>query len=233
MIKTYDGVRWSAEHPSDDASSDDAALPAVRQRTLVVVEDDLDLRIALEKVLKLAGYHVRGFASAEAVLEALDRGLDVDCILSDVRLPQLSGVDLARKLSHLGHSVPLVLMTGYSDVAAAVEGMKAGASDFIEKPMSADRLVQVVGAAVASRQEHLFGDEARSRRHAFQTLNERQRQIFDCICQGLTSKEIARNLEMSHRTVENHRTIIMDKLQACSLADLIRIKLTIKIRSGQ
>jgi two-component system response regulator FixJ len=152
-------------------------------------------------------------------------------VITDVRLQSISGLDLIDRLSKLGLSIPIILITGFADVETAVKAMKAGAADFISKPLDLDRLRDVVENAVTSRRALPIFDQALADSRRLSTLTDRQKQVLELVCEGMTSKEIAMALGMSFRTVETHRAMMMDKLGVTSLAQLIQIKLNSDLSS--
>ncbi|MGV8952494.1 MAG: CheR family methyltransferase [Cypionkella sp.] len=188
-----------------------------------IVDDELPIRAALRDTLEAENFSVLDFATAEAFLLAyLPTG--TECLLVDAYLPGISGVDLIRKLHALGHCLPTIMITGSSDVGMAVDVMKAGAMDFLEKPIGADELVAAVRRALDTSKEanraaswhndavgHLAG------------LTKRQRQIMDLVLAGHPSKNIAADLKLSQRTVENHRAAIMQRTGTKSLPALARL----------
>ncbi|MEO8683274.1 MAG: CheR family methyltransferase, partial [Devosia sp.] len=193
-----------------------------------VVDDELPVRTALRDALESEGLSVLDFATAEAFLLAYSPTGE-ECLLVDAYLPGLDGIELIRKLRELGHSLPTIMITGSSDVTMAVDVMKAGAMDFIEKPVGTDELVIAVRRALATSQDdnrtagwhndavsHLAG------------LTKRQRQIMDLVLAGHPSKNIAADLNLSQRTVENHRAAIMLRTGTKSLPALARLVIAAK-----
>lgn len=190
--------------------------------TVAMIDDDAAVLDSLRMALASQGITVRPFNSAEAFLALADKG-DITCIVSDVRMPGMSGLELQRALAASGSALPLILMTGHGDIAMAVLALKDGAFDFIEKPFDDARLAESILKATAA------GDKQRSRRAAqaetaarMADLTERQRQVMELVVQGLSSKEIAQSLGISPRTVENYRAWVIEKMGASNLADLVR-----------
>ncbi|MET3900930.1 two-component system CheB/CheR fusion protein [Devosia sp. UYZn731] len=188
-----------------------------------IVDDELSIRSSLREVLESEGLSVLDFATAEAFLLAYSPTGD-ECLLVDAYLPGLNGVEVIHKLRALGHGVPTIMITGSSDVTMAVDAMKAGAMDFIEKPVSADELLAGVRRALdtcrdASRIAN-WHDEAAGH---LAGLTKRQRQIMDMVMAGHPSKNIAADLNISQRTVENHRAAIMERTGTKSLPALARL----------
>jgi two-component system response regulator FixJ len=205
--------------------------PSTTNYKIAIVEDDRDLLEGLSKFLKSLGHRVRGFSSPVEFLGALEWTPNIDCVITDVRLQSISGLDLIDRLSKLGLSIPIIMITGFADVETAVKAMKAGAADFISKPLDLDRLRDVVENAVTSRRALPIFDQALADSRRLSTLTDRQKQVLELVCEGMTSKEIAMALGMSFRTVETHRAMMMDKLGVTSLAQLIQIKLNSDLSS--
>ncbi len=194
-------------------------------RTIAVVEDDAAVLQVITAFLRSTGVRTRGFPSAEAFLDALDWSPELDCVISDVRLGKIDGIELIERLRSAGMSVPVVLITGHGDVALAVRAMKAGAQDFIEKPFEPEHLASAAETAI--RRSKSIGSrfsEVVQARASLDRLTDRQKEVVDLIAAGLTSKEIGCELRMSYRTVETHRFNLMEKLGISSLAELIRLK---------
>lgn len=188
-----------------------------------VVDDDASFRTAIERRLKLAGYDVATYASA---LELLDRlpGNEPGCILLDVQIPGLSGPELQSRLAELGSTVPIVFLTGHADTATTVRAIKAGAEDFLTKPVSSEQLIDAIERALA-RQEAARGQRGKLDllRALVSSLTPRERQVFDLIVRGKINKQIAYELGTTERTVKAHRHQVMEKMQVHSLAELVSI----------
>lgn len=187
------------------------------------VEDDEATREALAFVLRAAGVDVRPHASAEQLLAAYDP-LPAHCVVADIRLPGLSGLELQERLRVEFPELPFILITGHGDVPLATRAFKAGAIDFIEKPVDASALLSAVERAFTIARDVVRGRERRagiSRRLA--TLTPREREVMDRIVIGATNKLVAAELGISPRTVEIYRRRVMEKMQARTLADLVRM----------
>jgi two-component system CheB/CheR fusion protein len=188
-----------------------------------VVDDDHQVREAIRSVLEEGGYRVEAYSSCEDFLAAYRPGVEA-CLLIDARLPGMDGLELLQRLHATGDLLPAIMITGSGDVPTAVKAMKAGASDFIEKPFSRDEIL--AGIARALEQS---GDAAKlsswrdHAAHQVASLTERQRQIMDLVLAGHPSKNIATDLGISQRTVENHRASIMHKTGVNSLPALARL----------
>ena len=189
------------------------------QTVHAVVDDDAPLRDSLVFLLTSMGHTAIGHESPRAFLE-LAASLADGCIITDVRMPEMSGVDLLRSLRAAGSLLPVVVMTGHGDIAMAVEAMKLGAVDFIEKPFSDEVLVAAVEAALAPPRGEPR-DQAWAERLA--NLSSRERQVLEGLVRGEPNKEIARNLGISPRTIEIYRAKVMTKMGADSFAELIRL----------
>ena len=188
-----------------------------------VIDDDEAMRDSLNFLLDSAGFDVTLFETAVSFLEALP-GLDFGCVVSDVRMPGLDGIELLKRMK-TGHSTfPILIMTGHGDVPLAVEAMKLGAVDFLEKPFEDDRLIGMIETAIrqaepAAKSEALTLDIAAR----IATLSPRERQVMEGLIAGLSNKLIARDYDISPRTIEVYRANVMTKMQANSLSELVRL----------
>ncbi|MCX7353553.1 MAG: response regulator [Alphaproteobacteria bacterium] len=194
-----------------------------RDSTVYIVEDDHSMRGALALLLEGEGYRTEQYGSAEEFLSAADEPR-TGCALVDVRLPGKSGLDLLRTLTEKAAPVQVVMISGHGDIPMAVSAMRAGALHFIEKPFEPAALVGIVSEAVRlaeSRPQNT--DSIESLRTRFHTLTPREHEILRHVAQGLSSKQIAAELRISPRTVDNHRASIMDKMKATNLSILIRM----------
>jgi FixJ family two-component response regulator len=187
-----------------------------------VVDDDASFRTAIERRLKLAGYDVATYASSQDLLDRLPREELQSCILLDVQMPGLTGPDLQTRLHELGSTVPIVFLTGHADTATTVRTIKAGAEDFLTKPVSSAQLIEAIERALSQQQ---IAREQRSRldsrRALVALLTPRERQVFDLIVRGKINKQIAYELGTTERTVKAHRHQVMEKMQVSSLAELV------------
>lgn len=189
-----------------------------------IVEDDPSVRDSLSLLLQLRGYSTGAFDSAEAFLES-DSFERPACVLADVRLPGISGLDLQRKLTDRQSALPFVVMTAHGDVATARTALRNGAVDFLEKPIDEEDLLDAVTTAL--RSDHAQVERARSREsmlNRMQRLTERELEVFERVTNGFHNREIAEEFGISQRTVEVHRARLMEKLQARRVADLFRIR---------
>ncbi|WP_207540312.1 response regulator transcription factor [Sabulicella rubraurantiaca] len=195
---------------------------------LHVVDDEEAVRRSLAMLLMAADYNVETYGDAAALLNAASRGtgLAPGCLILDVRMPGMDGLSLMEELSKRGITHPAIVVTGHADVPLAVRAMRVGAIDFLEKPYTEERLLEAVKAALAA------GDEATRRRSAetrataqVSALSPREKEVLECLVQGMANKVVAHKLGISPRTVEVHRANLMDKLNARSLPELVRIGL--------
>lgn len=187
-----------------------------------IVDDDASFRKAVERRLKKAGYEVASYPSAQALLDRPPNESEPGCILLDVRIPGLSGPELQSRLSALGSTLPIVFLTGYADVPTTVRTIKAGAADFLTKPVSSDLLLSVIERAIA--QHHMTtGIKIRLdlvRAH-IATLTPREREVFELVVRGKTNKQISFAIGATERTIKAHRHKVMEKMQVQSLAELV------------
>jgi len=190
-----------------------------------VIDDDLAMRDSLEFLLGSAGFTVRLFESALRFLDALP-DLDFGCVLSDVRMPGMDGLELLKRLKADRRELPIIIMTGHGDIPLAVEAMKQGAVDFLEKPFEDDRVVARITEAIKQGKEHAR-DDALSAEIASRiaSLSPRERQVMDGLVAGLSNKLIAREYDISPRTIEVYRANVMTKMQAGSISELVRLAL--------
>jgi FixJ family two-component response regulator len=187
-----------------------------------VVDDDASFRTAIERRLKHAGYEVETYSSAQHLLDRLFGVERPGCILLDVQMPGLSGLELQNRLVELGSILPIVFVTGHSDIPTTVRAIKAGAEDFLTKPIPSEQMLAAIERAMARY------DRARSQRselNSFRahvaTLTPRERQVFNLMVRGMINKKIAGALGTTERTVKAHRHEVMEKMQADSLAQLV------------
>jgi two-component system response regulator FixJ len=193
-----------------------------------VIDDDEAVRDSLDFLLGSADFHVTLFESAQNFLDTLP-GIDFGCVVSDVRMPGIDGIELLKRLKAGSSMFPVVIMTGHGDVPLAVEAMKLGAMDFLEKPFEDDRLIGMIEAALRQAEPGVKSEaitlEITSR---IATLSRRERQVMEGLIAGLSNKLIAREYDISPRTIEVYRANVMTKMQAASLSELVRLA----IRAG-
>jgi len=189
-----------------------------------VVDDDASFRTAIERRLRLAGYDVATYASAEQLPCHLPSAEGPECILLDVQIPGLSGPDLQSRLIELGSTVPIVFLTGHADTATAVRAIKAGAEDFLTKPVASQQLIDAIERALV-RQEATISrrNKLETLRGLVSSLTPRERQVFDLMVRGKINKQIAHELGTTERTIKAHRHQVMEKMQVLSFAELVSI----------
>jgi len=197
-----------------------------------VIDDDESARHSLEFLIDCAGLPVRAYPSAPAFLAALaDR--TPGCIVTDVRMPEMTGIELVARLKALGVSDPVIVITGHADVPMAIEAMKQGVADFIEKPFSDDTILAAIRAALSRRNDL---DQARAERAdiiaRMDSLSPREREVLDGLVQGHANKVIAFDLAISARTVEVYRAHVMTKMKAGSLSELVRMVTIVSLPEG-
>lgn len=190
-----------------------------------IVDDQEAVRDALTEMLSVFGFSAQAFASAEEFLDRLKTsgGRLSGCIISDVRMPGMDGIALVRSLKEMGVNLPVILISGHADVPMAVAGIKAGAADFIEKPLDDAQLVATINRTILPHaQEAREVQKRQDLVDRFERLTGRQREVFDLVAEGLTSQAIGEKLGLSVRTVESYRAQIMQKMGAESVAILVR-----------
>jgi RNA polymerase sigma factor (sigma-70 family) len=198
-----------------------------------IVDDDAAFRMAIERRLRKAGYEVATYPSAQNVLDSLPSEVELGCILLDVRMPGLSGPELQHRLSELGSTFPIVFLTGHSNFPTTVQTIKAGAEDFLLKPVSSDQLFHAVERALARH------EKARDRkvklnmvRACIARLTPREREVFELIVRGQTNKQSANTLGCTERTIKAHRQRVTEKLQVRSVAELVSLAERVGVLGG-
>jgi two-component system response regulator FixJ len=198
---------------------------AAAQPVVHIIDDDEGLRESLAFLLRSANLEVRSFESAKAFLDEMPHAM-LGCIITDVRMPEMSGIELLRRLKELKIGAPVIVITGHGDIALAVEAMKMGAADFFEKPFDDDLLVASVRAALRQREDQTKrGAERAEIEHRISSLSPREKDVLAGLIDGRANKQIAFDLGISPRTVEIYRANLMNKMQANSLSDLVRMAL--------
>jgi two-component system response regulator FixJ len=201
-----------------------------RDAVVHLIDDDDGVRQAVAFLLTTSGFAVRVYETAVAFLEALPT-VQPGCIVTDVRMPEMDGLELQRQLRQRGVGLPVIVITGHGDVPLAVEAMKAGAIDFIEKPFNDEKLLSAIRVAIDQHARDAGReDEIAAIRAKIEALSPREREVLDGLVAGLPNKTIAYDLKISARTVEVHRANLMARMGAGSLADLVRMAFV--IRSG-
>lgn len=192
-------------------------------RTVHVIDDDGAVRDSLATLLEASGFTVHAYPSAQAFLDGLDRAPS-GCVVTDVQMPEISGLELLRRLSDRLAQFPVIVLTGEADVPIAVEALKNGALDLIEKPYSAETVVAAVRQALTQLEARGARLSRRSQTAArIAALSAREREVLEGVLKGGSNKEIARDLGISPRTVEAYRANLMMKMDADSLSELVRM----------
>jgi two-component system response regulator FixJ len=203
-------------------------MPAERT-TVHVVDDDAAVRDSLAFLLRAAELEVVTYESAVAFMRAAP-AIKAGCVITDVRMPDMSGIDLLRRLKELKIALPVIVITGHGDVPLAVEAMKIGAADFLEKPFDDEVLLASVRFALNAREQYSKRQAERADiENRLATLSNRERDVLEGLVAGRANKQIAFDLGISPRTVEIYRANLMTKMQAASLSDLVRMALIAEI----
>jgi FixJ family two-component response regulator len=194
-----------------------------RPATVLVIDDDVTMCVALSRLIRSAGLHVETFGTAAECLSD-DRLRDADCLVLDVHLPDLSGLELQARLTELGLDVPIVFITGRGDIPMSVRAMKAGALEFLTKPFDNQQLLDAIEQGVARcRSARLREEQLGDLQRRYRSLTPRERQVFSLVVRGLLNKQIAGELGTAEKTVKIHRSQVMRKMEAASLPDLVRM----------
>jgi FixJ family two-component response regulator len=191
--------------------------------TVFIVDDDASVRKSLIRLLKAAGYYTESFASANEFLDRWKENPVHGCIVLDIRMPGLDGMQLQEKLYHSTNGIPIIFITGHGDIPSSVKAIKAGAVDFLPKPFQDEVLLQAIREAIqrdAANRSERTGREVVARR--YETLTPREREVMELVVQGLMNKQIAFALGTSEKTIKIHRARGMEKMQVRSVADLVR-----------
>jgi len=198
---------------------------------VAIVDDDPSVRKGLERLIRSLGWNAETFASAQEFLDR-PRAEAPSCLVLDLQLPGLSGLDLQKRMSEAGLETPIVFLTGHGNIPASVKAMKAGAVEFLTKPVDEEELLKAIQEAIErdrrTRQQHAELHDLRDR---YQSLTAREQEVMQQVISGLLNKQIAGELKITEDTVKFHRGHLMRKMQADSLADLVRMAETLGIRS--
>jgi two-component system response regulator FixJ len=200
------------------------------RQKVAIIDDDPAILDSLQLSLTRKGFEVICFDAAKNFIDQVDAGLSLHCVVCDVKMPGMTGLVLQQLLSERGPSLPLIFITGHGDVDMAVNAVKAGAFDFIEKPIDDGRLAASIGQAI-SRHRSALADrqEIAALRSRYRGLSDRQQQVVALAVEGLSNKEIALRLGISPRTVEHYRESAMDRMQAASFAQLVQMAVRLKV----
>jgi two-component system response regulator FixJ len=199
------------------------------QAVIHLIDDDEALRESVAFLLRAADFEVKGFSSAQAFLASLPDA-SLSCVITDVRMPDTSGIELIRRLKDLKVDIPVIVITGHGDVALAVEAMKLGATDFFEKPFNDDLLLASVRGALQEQAHHTKRHAERAEiEQRLARLSAREKDVLTGLIEGRANKRIAFDLGISPRTVEIYRANLMTKMQADSLSDLVRMALIVEM----
>ena len=195
--------------------------------TIFIVDDDVAVRDALKLLLRSVGQAVETYGSAQEFLDAYSEDR-AGCLVLDIRMPGMSGLELQQKLNEKHSILPIIFITGHGDVPMAVEAMQAGAVDFIQKPFRDQDLIDRINQALEKDNSNRAAlGERNDIRKRLETLTPREREVLDLVVHGKANKVIAGDLKLSQRTVEIHRARVMEKMQASSLAHLVRMVLEV------
>ena len=201
--------------------------------TVVVVDDDISIRESLELLIKSEGWQCALFESAEEFLARLPAVVP-SCLVLDVNLPDLSGLDIQQHVSDEKFSTPIIFITGYSDIPTSVKAMKAGAAEFLTKPLDDVILVEAIREAVQRREANLKREGARRQlQERFESLTKREREVMNLVVKGLMNKQVGFELDISEITVKAHRGRVMEKMHAATLVDLVNMAGRLGISTGR
>jgi FixJ family two-component response regulator len=188
-----------------------------------IIDDDELVRDSLQQLIKSVGLNSEEFSSAEQFLANFSLPDVPCCIVSDIRMPGLSGLDLQNKLLNLGHLIPIIFITGHGTVPMSVRALKQGAIDFLQKPFEDQDIIDAIHQAIDNyKKNKVYQDEIKITGERLKSLTKREHQVLECVSKGLLNKDIAKSLDMSESTVKTHRSHTMQKMKAKSLAQLIQ-----------
>jgi len=199
--------------------------------TVFVVDDDAAVRRSLVRLLKSAGYRGESFASADEFINCWKRNPLPGCVLLDIQMPGIDGLQLQKELSNSTHAIPIIFITGHGDIPSSVKAMKAGAVDFFSKPFNDEDLLQAIRKAIErDHQERTERADREAVARRFETLTPREREVLELVVRGMLNKQISAALGASEKTIKIHRGRVMEKMKVPSVADLVRAADKIGIR---
>jgi FixJ family two-component response regulator len=203
------------------------------EAVIAIVDDDPSARRGLQRLIRSAGWKAETFVSAREFL-ARPRAESLSCVVLDLQLPGLSGLDLQKRMAEVELEIPIVFLTGHGNIPASVQAMKAGAVEFLTKPFDEQELLRAIQEAVEryrrTRQQHVEMSELRDR---YESLTAREQEVMQQVISGMLNKQIAAELDITEDTIKFHRGHIMRKMRAASLADLVRMAENLAIPSGK
>lgn len=204
-------------------------MKSVARRTVFIIDDDRGMRAAIQDLVESVGLRAESFATGEEFLSS-QRGADPSCLVLDIRLPQMSGLDFQRRLAEVGMEIPIIFITAHGDIPMSVRALKAGAIEFLTKPFRDQDLLDAIQQALqrdsATRQQQAEIHTLQERYHA---LTARERQVMNLVVSGMLNKQIASEIGASEATVKIHRGHVMQKMQAGSVVELVRIADKLKL----
>jgi len=205
-------------------SSATSHSPPNSSATVFLIDDDASVRRALTRLIKSAGYQVEGFASAREFLDSGRPSEALGCLVLDVQMPGFTGMELQRELRALDSHLPIIFITGHGDIPTSVRAMKAGAMDFLQKPVKDKDLLRAIEQALAlARHDHAERQELEEIRSRIDILTPREREVMILVARGLLNKQVAFELGTVEKTIKVHRARVMEKMQVNSLAELVRL----------
>jgi FixJ family two-component response regulator len=216
-------------HPQTGEPKGGKRLEPGQNGRIHVVDDDPSFATATARRLEQAGYEVATYASAQQLLDRLPTGNELSCILLDVQMPGVDGPALQKRLGELGATLPIIFLTGHADTSTVVQTIKAGAHDFLTKPVASDDLFRAIERAFAHHQASRGLDDVRAR---IATLTPREREVFDLVIRGQTHKQAAHALGCTERTIKAHRQKVMVKMQVRTLAELVSLAERVGVASA-
>jgi len=196
-----------------------------------IVDDEESVRSSLAFLLEIVGFSTRTYPSAQTLLARAGE-LEDGCVVTDLRMPDINGVELLRRLRASGSHIPAIVVSGHGDVQMAIEAIRHGAFDFIEKPFSEATIIASIRRAMDAEAQADAPQQTQRTREIVETLSEREREVLKGMVDGLPNKLIAENLLISAQTVEDHRVALMDRMQARNLPELVRLTLEVEFLHG-